>query len=100
MLFPVIHYLCGMLKLTQYIEMTAVFWRKDCKASKSRILMGRVEAAARKRQPVSLKPYLRNSLHRSPRHGALSFAPVRPITHRLPAAVPPPEEADIYILTS
>ena len=34
------YYLCHMLKLTQHIETTAVFWRKVCKALENRKLMG------------------------------------------------------------
>ena len=75
---------------------TAVFQHYACNALENNVLArGGVEAFARKRLSHSQKPYFRINQPRACRHGALPFAPVLPMLHRLPAAMPPPAEADI-----
>ena len=76
---------------------TIIFQHYACNALENDALaIGGVEAAARNRLSHSLKPYFRISSPRARRHGALPFAPVLPMLHRLPAAMPQPAEADIY----
>ena len=76
---------------------TAVFQHYACNTLENNALaIGEVKIAARKRLSHSLKPSFRISSPRARRHGALPFAPVPYITHRQPAAMPPPAEADIY----